>query len=214
MTRSNYPRREGDRYWTEPWVTRALVRAVPEMFREGGFFWEPACGRGDMVSVLHESGRVVASDVDMSDFEYDDAPTHETYEHDFLADQGDNYALMTINSLHAVVTNPPYGRRAVQFAEMVHALIADHSLTADRYSSNMWGALLLRTEFSSAAGRTHLFRDSPYFRREVRLLRRPRWDDWRSGEPPKAAPRHNYSWYVWSAFGDGREPVAAWEDRE
>ena len=48
---AGFQRIEGDRYFTEPWVTRALLSRVK--FYDP--IWEPACGRGDMADVLTEA---------------------------------------------------------------------------------------------------------------------------------------------------------------
>jgi hypothetical protein len=55
-----YERLAADRYFTEPWVGRALIDCV--QFR--GWIWEPAAGRGDLVNVLTGAGyRVIATDL-------------------------------------------------------------------------------------------------------------------------------------------------------
>lgn len=80
---SGYARKEFDAYETPEWVTRALLIHIPERIT---YIFEPAAGRGKMVSVLKESGHVVDSDDII-------------YGNDFLQD--DRYR-------QAIVTNPPY----------------------------------------------------------------------------------------------------------
>src|SRR5690242_1329414 len=67
---AGYARRERDAYFTEPWVTRALLDAVlltrPPSWSSPSqcTVWEPACGDGRMARVIAERGYpVVATDI-------------------------------------------------------------------------------------------------------------------------------------------------------
>ncbi len=187
MVKSNFKRLAKDRYWTQPWVTSALLRAVPEIIK-AGTVWEPAAGRGDMARVLVEAGAyVLASDTDLSEF--DDTVGADKMEIDFLK------LLPSIMHLESVITNPPYNK-AVQFIR--HALEFDVRFVA----------MLMRSEFKSAAGRVDLFTESNFYC-EVVLTKRPRWDWW-FREHPEASPRHNFSWFVWDKEYFG-EPIMKWE---
>jgi hypothetical protein len=91
---AGFERVEGDRYWTEPWVTKALLDRV----RLRGGVWEPACGRGDMIAVLADYGyRLVASDIAGATLGCDRAVAA-----DFLACRS------LPPGVRSIVTNPPY----------------------------------------------------------------------------------------------------------
>lgn len=178
---SGFDRIEGDRYWTDPWVTQALLDTYKPRW---GTIWEPACGRGDIVRVLLENkpkGKfitgVVASDVDMSEFitrpNFDVSP----FTHNFLTEDFNPGA-------DSIVTNPPFGRNAQKFVE--RALAQPVRIVA----------MLLRSEFRSGKTRKHLFGDNPTYVGEIVLTSRPRWDWW-FRDRPEASPRHNFSWFVW-----------------
>ena len=170
---SNYERTILDRYWTDPWITRALLEHHPI----GGIVWEPAAGRGDMSKVFLATGRkVIATDIDSSEY---DALDNVCGELDFL-----NGAFQKHTWIDAIVTNPPFNKKAQQFVE--RALEYDV----------MTVAMLLRSEFRSGKTRRHLFGDCPMYAGEIVLTSRPRWDWW-FRDKPKASPRHNFSWFVW-----------------
>lgn len=189
MIHSNFERRPGDKYWTEPWVTKALLHVFGDYLTGvGGVVWEPACGRGDMSNVLSDYGLDVwSSDVDTSDF--DESSSRWAEQRDFL---GIDSLLDPPEDVRAIVTNPPYGSRAVRFLR--RALEHDVEFVA----------MLLRSEFMSGSGRN----DPGGSRRalferddcacEVKLSPRPRWDEWREKPKPDDGPRHNYSWLVWN----------------
>ena len=92
---SGYQRKRNDAYYTPAWVTRALLPHIPPQVKA---IWEPACGRGAIVSELRIGGYgVVATDLkDGQNF----------LDQEFL--------------IEAVITNPPYGL-AEEF--ITHALI-------------------------------------------------------------------------------------------
>lgn len=172
---SGYERRRNDAYYTEHWVTRALITHVELR----GIVWECAAGRGDMVRVLEEFGgySVRASDIEPPP---DAAPGTATL--DFL--RQDSAA-----GMQSIVTNPPYGKVGAEFAR--------HALKLMQPAGGVV-ALLARLEWSAAGCRRDIFKDHPAYALKIELTRRPLWDWWGEQDPKKrAAPRHNFAWYVW-----------------
>lgn len=186
---SNYERVPGDRYWTEGWVTSALLRTV-DVNPNDGLVWEPACGRGDMVDTLRAYGHdVFASDVDMSEYTGED-PCDQV---DFLKSDP---VSKPPPGCRVIVTNPPYNkaeafiRRSLEYMPLGIDFVA----------------MILRSEFKHAARRQDLF-TGDHFAGEVALTARPRWDWW-FRDQPEASPRHNFSWFVWqyAEFGRSGDP--------
>ena len=178
---SNYEREEGDRYWTEPWVTGVLLRSYEP---PKGRVWEPAAGRGDIVGVLQDFGyETFASDIDMSGYLGPDPCA----EMNFLSYGPRDAVWADINS---VVTNPPYkGKLADQFvAQALHLM--EEGLTEA-------AAFLLRAEWNHAKKRAEFF-DHEFYAGEIVLRKRPRWDWWYANKP-ESAPRHNFSWFIWDS---------------
>lgn len=144
---SGYARIAGDAYYTEPWVTNALIEG------RGGLpvrVWEPAAGNGAMSNVLKAWGcEVLETDID---------PQAEGIE------KRDFFDCKEAAS-QAIITNPPYSH-AQQFIE--------HALNLTKPHKGMV-ALLLRNEYDSAKKRKHLFKDHPAFDTKLVLLKRPRW---------------------------------------
>lgn len=176
MGESGFQRVEGDRYWTEPWVTRAVLNAVK--FR--GVIWEPAAGRGDMAEVLHDAGyEVIVSDIVGATLGCDGAATS-----DFLTHTSPGDGLISI------VTNPPYVhaeafvRKALELTERAGGMVA----------------MLFRNEYDCAAGRRDLF-ERESFRAKLVLTKRPRWID--DLNQQSASPRHNFAWYLWDHHHSG-----------
>lgn len=169
-----YLRRDFDAYFTEHWITRLLLSLedIPSPV------WEPACGRGDMVRVIEESGlEVVASDVQ---------------------DHGFGRARVGVNFLDvaappcgsrftSIVTNPPY-------LNDLSAAFAGHGLEIIRRTGGAL-ALLMRADWDAARNHRPLV-SAPEFAAKIQLLKRPRWDWWEQAKP-MASPRFNYAWYVW-----------------
>ncbi len=182
----SYERREGDCYWTESWVTEALLDSFP--LKEP--FWEPACGRGDIVQVLRKRAWLVYA----SDIEAHGCQDSEIV--DFLS-QSKCWPFAP-QTAATIITNPPYKqaeafiRRALEWAGDYHATIA----------------MLLRHEFDCAAQRADLF-DRPDYAAKVTLRRRPRWDWWER-DKPKASPRHNFAWFVWTSTHVGPPAQLYW----
>lgn len=164
---SGFERVEGDRYWTESWVTKALLSRIH--FR--GIIWEPACGRGDMAEVLVDNGyKVMISDISGDTLGCTNAAKADFLTHSYPGD-----------STFSIITNPPY-TLAEEFIRKALYLTA-------RASGMV--AMLLRNEYDSAASRRDLFEHESFSIKLV-LTKRPRWVAGSSG-----APRHNFAWYVW-----------------
>jgi hypothetical protein len=205
MIASGFPRRDGDRYWTEPWVTRALLQSVfgDVLQRTGGTVWEPACGRGDMVRELmdHEL-EVVASDIDLSDFENEfGCEWIEAHQRDFL--NIDSLLDPPDVPITAIITNPPYGQRATDFIRR-----ALEHMDADDNIKMV--SMILRSEYYHGSGKRDgrdEFFDRSDFQGILALTARPRWDDWLNKPKPDNGPRHNYSWYTWSDAAFPFRPV-------
>lgn len=188
---SRYERNAGDRYWTHPWMTRALLRHVPlvEGLEPTEVAWEPAAGRGDMARVLHDAGvRVFASDVDMNEFPEDlaDALEWEVSTRDFLSTD------RRPSGVEAIVTNPPYFKET---HDRRYCSMAEHFVRKALELNPRYVCMLTRAEFGHAKSRRDLFHDHR-FMTEIKLGDRPRWDWWFRDEP-EASPRHYYSWFVW-----------------
>ena len=142
MVSSGFGRQPLDRYFTEPWVTRALVHGLEREGLVPKAAWEPACGRGDVTRVLADHCEVWSSDVDAS-------LCRSAFQADFLKSC---VPMAMIASGHdqsdlAIVTNPPYGL-AEEFVR--HALGLRVGLVC----------MLLRAEWVHAASRVDLFEQS------------------------------------------------------
>lgn len=193
---SKFERMDGDRYWTQPWLTEALRDMVELPDR----IWEPAAGRGDIAKVLNAFGHIVlASDVDMS--EYAVAEVENALTGDFLTTTAPPLMLSEGNLVlpQAIITNPPYNQPrgiAEQFVRHAVELMGEHE-------DIRLVAMLLRSEFCKAKTRRDLFGECRDYWGEVVLTTRPRWDWW-FREKPEASPRHNFSWFIWSKVTNGR----------
>lgn len=174
MAGSGRERILADLYETEEAVTEALCYALqqgPFYLAEGNRVWEPACGNGKMARVLRRHFKEVAVS-DLHDYGWGHTVQ------DFLA------LHLPILRYDALVTNPPYSQAQ---AFIKRAL----DLNTQR---NGVVAMLLRSDYDSAVGRRHLFRDHNDFCMKVVLLWRPWWFEKKPGD---CSPRHNYAWYIW-----------------
>lgn len=164
---AGFERVEGDRYWTEPWVTQALLDVV----RFRGLVWEPAAGRGDMADVIRDAGyQVMCSDIA--------GPTlgcKGAAEANFLTHTSPG------DGTFSIVTNPPY----------IHAEAFIHKALELTARAGGMVAMLLRNEYDCAASRRDLFEQEPFACKLV-LTKRPRWSD-----SNIASPRHNFCWMIW-----------------
>jgi hypothetical protein len=176
MVKSGFVRVDGDRYFTEPWVTKALLSRVK--FR--GLVWEPACGRGDMADVLVENGyKVMASDIAGDTLGCKNAAMADFLTHSSPGD-----------GLFSIVTNPPY----ILAREFIY-----QALKLTERASGMV-AMLLRNEYDCAASRRWLF-ERESFASKLVLTKRPKWRD---AAESTASPRHNFAWYVWDHHHSGQ----------
>ena len=193
LYKSGFERIPKDRYWTEPWVTNALLRVIIDINdHHPGLVWEPAVGRGDIARVLMDHGmEVFASVIDLSEF---DAGMCDFTQHDFLVDEFDP-AIMGVDK---IITNPPYDKAE----EFVRKCL--------EYEDVRFVAMVLRSEFAAASRRVDLFTEQP-FAFEIKLTTRPRWDWW-FRDKPMASPRHNFSWFCWDRDW-GKRPTIYWEGK-
>lgn len=174
---AGYERRPHEAYFTEPWVTRALLQAVdlrnPRM-EIPNIVWEPACGDGRMARELKVAGYAVYA-TDIADWGYGESGI------DFL-----HHPRHVVCA--AIVTNPPFGDDAHRFIQRALDLTK-----AERGKV----AMLQRHEFDAPATNHPLF--AWPFAAKLILHKRPRWSD----EPETASPRFPYAWYLWDWAHEG-----------
>ena len=183
LYKSNFERTENDRYWTENWITYALLDSGIGPIADAHNIWEPACGRGDMaMPLIMEGFEVFASDIDPSEYPENLGNSREI---NFLKIDSPPQS-----SLNCIVTNPPFSKEADLFLR--------NALSMDQIT---YVAFLLRAEFGHGGRRKDLF-ELDSFAGEVKLTSRPRWDWW-FRDKPKASPRHNFSWFVWDKASIG-----------
>lgn len=204
---SGYARNEKERYFTEPWCTRALVPFIPAYVAERPV-WECAAGRGDLAQVLADFGYdVVASDIDLSEYNHDLGSARVE---DFLASEP---SMEIAESFSAIITNPPYGKEPKEEFESEEDKERRKRTLAEKFVRHAldhgvdYVAMFLRAEFNHAGGRTDLWDRTKYpFAYEIVMTSRPRWDWWLPPPPPgekKSGPMHNYSWFVWDRQWQG-----------
>lgn len=92
-----------------------------------------------------------------------------------------------------IMSNPPYGKNAERAAR--HALALMEAQCGDVI-------FLCRHEWDAAKSRADLF-DHPAFAAKITMRHRPRWIADSTG-----APRHNYSWFLWSWAKAKKAPYA------
>lgn len=177
MTKSGYDRIENDAYFTiEEWCTEALLETLGDRYPNTNTIWEPACGAGHMANVIKRYGYDVVC-TDIKDWGCENLLAVEDFTQTDTA-RGEH-----------IITNPPYEKKdAEAFVRHAVKMIADGKITSV--------AMLMRNEWDCASGRKDLFRDNPYFAAKITLLKRPRWFEKREND---SSPRHNYSWFWWSA---------------
>jgi hypothetical protein len=145
---SGYERIKGNRYFTEPWVTCALLKR----FKFSPSIWEPAAGMGHMSAVIAMYGyNVLSTDIEPIE-------ANQIYYGDFF------HATSCMN--RDIITNPAYDDRTEEFI--------NHALALTERDGNRV-ALLLRNEYDSASTREYLFDDHPAWSFKFTLTRRPRW---------------------------------------
>ena len=189
---SGYERNRLDRYWTNPWMTKELYRYVDNDDAGvcGDRVWECAAGRGDMSKAIKANGHFVySSDIDMSEFDMEIGPGHER---SFL----EEFELPLIGGkpVDAIITNPPYSEPWRGIADD----FVEHGL--DFFDQGIdFMAMLLRSEFrcGKSERRRAKFGECRHYMGELVLTTRPRWDYGDPDAPENAAPRHNFSWFLW-----------------
>ncbi len=187
---SGFERKSLDRYWTNPWMVNELLKQNVLVSKIGHDVWECAAGMGDISRTLVDGGfAVYSSDIDMSEFDYDIGPGHER---SFL----DEFEPPMIKGrpVTAIISNPPYSEpwRGIADDFIEHGLcFFDQGIT--------FMAMLMRSEFSSGKSkrRREKFGECEHFMGELVLTTRPRWDYGDPNAPENAAPRHNFSWFLW-----------------
>ncbi len=180
---SGYERKPGDRYWTTPWMVGELIRFETPV----GPVWEPAAGRGDIVKAIHQytnhGVRMFASDVDLSEFDETLCPRDARSFFDYVS-----MPRLDDDVCRTIITNPPYSL-ANKFIR--HGLgFMDSDLK--------FMAMLLRSEYKSGKSRADIFGECFHYFGEIVLTTRPRWDYGDPDRPEDAAPRTNFSWFMWS----------------
>ena len=174
---SGYERKERDLYETPEWVTEALLPHLPLIHH----ILEPACGSGQMARVLDKIAKVTAYDIE---------PT--------MPGAGRVNFLEMIPGCRGygdrigIITNPPY-ELATEFCE--HALKLTEPVDG-------LVAMLLRTDFDHAKGRSHLFRDCPAFAKKLVLTKRIVWFEPEPGSKGKS-PSFNHAWFIWDWKHEG-----------
>jgi hypothetical protein len=139
--------------------------------------WEPAAGRGAIVSVLREHGHtVIASDVVDYGYELD-------FVRDFLA------ILTAPQDCQAILTNPP-GKLAGEFVR--HAIALAPTVV-----------MLLRSAFSEAECRTDILEYGGLarihqFRKRLPMMHRDGWTG------PRASSAIPFAWFVWQRGYTGK----------
>jgi hypothetical protein len=152
---------------TPPEATWALLKAEPLP----AHVWEPAAGRGAIVNVLRQSGRIVHAS-DLIDYGIRGQLAHR----DFLGELG------APTGCTAIVTNPPFGN---QMAEaFVRKAITLVPLTV----------MLLRLAFLEGVGRDDILDRLTrvhVFKNRLPMMHRDGWAG------PKSTSMVAFAWFVW-----------------
>lgn len=179
-------------YPTPPEAVLALmgVEALPKVL------WEPACGAGNIVKVLRDSGRVVvASDIV-------DRGCPESEVSDFLS--GDPIANLAWRNPNAIITNPPFSKateftdRALTYCQDVYMLLRLNYLEGGQRSA-------VRDQILGAKGG---LRDVYVFRERLPMMHREGW------EGKKASSMVTHAWFVWRRGFKGKAKVSriSWKE--
>jgi hypothetical protein len=175
-----------DLYETPPEATIALMRVEKLPHR----IWEPACGRGAIVSVLRGAGHdVVASDIENYGIPIT-APGY--WCRDFLLEH------TAPVGTEAIITNPPY-RSAAAFVR--HALTLCPRVV-----------MLLRLAFLESMSRTDILEGGKLarvyiFRNRLPMMHRDGWAG------PRASSAIPFGWFCWDASHNGKPELdrISWE---
>jgi hypothetical protein len=167
-----YAQRGLDLYETPVCATEALLRVelLPHVI------WEPAAGRGAIVSVLRDAGyKIITSDI----ADYGD-------ELDFTAD----FLMLTEApaGVRAIVTNPPY-KLATEF--VAHALELVPQVVMLCRLAFLESAKRAPILDAGTLARVHLFK------RRLPMMHRDGW------QGPRASSAICFGWFVWSRDHSG-----------
>jgi hypothetical protein len=181
MTRTATYRLRGDDFHETPLVAISALMSAETLPRT---IWEPACGRGAIVTPLRDAGHLVTA-TDLVDRGCQDARSGV----DFLMWLEDPPAV------EGIVTNPPY-KLAQAFCER-----------ATRYVPYV--AMLLPLAFLESEVRQSWFRASTLaavyvFSRRLPMMHRDGWTG------PIASSNRAYAWFVWDERNMRAEPVIRW----
>lgn len=177
LAQFEFERRPLDFYPTPARATEALLKVIGDdlMAYQG---WECAAGTGAITHVVKDFFR---------DFVSTDIVPYEGFAPDGIVDFL-HCNLEQIEALvgfrpDAILTNPPYGKLAEQFARKALELMEPQQGLV---------IMICRHEWDAAKSRSDLF-DHPAFAIKLTLRFRPRWIEGTDG-----APRFPYSWYIWN----------------
>lgn len=186
MLGSRFERRPLDAYFTQTWITQALM----DHYAFDGPVWEPAAGKGDMANQIGENGYLIGR----TDIVFDDGAGIE--ELDFLT----QHKMLWWDAeiclrCRAIITNPPFDK-------------ADAFIAHAFKLRPLQIAMLLRHDFDCARKRLWMWSDPVMpFAMKLTLTKRPRWDWWER-DKPLASPRHNFAWFIWDRRHKG-PPILA-----
>jgi hypothetical protein len=140
---SAYERRPADAYQTPDWVLACVLQHIPWARK----VWEPACGDGNLVRVLADSGlfkEIYATDI---------------------KDGQDFYSFRDAQGCDGIVSNPPYTNSAV---------FIQHAIDLMQPTAG-FVMMLLPIDYACAKSRKHLFADSNAFAKKIELTKRIVW---------------------------------------
>ena len=185
-SRAPMSERGNDSYPTPPEAVHALlgVEALPNGV------WEPACGAGNIVTVLRESGRfVLASDIV-------DRGCENSWTMDFLSILK-NIPKIEGMDVKAIITNPPFSKAAA---------FVDEAL---RYCPDAY--MLLRLNFMEGGQRDPVrdrllnpgggLRRVYVFRERLPMMHREGWDG------PEASSKVTHAWFCWRRGFKGKAVI-------
>lgn len=173
----DYERRDHDFYATPPENVDCLHLAEP---LDGTFWWEPACGTGNISKRVEELTGVGVCSTDLIDRGYGLGGK------DFLLIE------KAPEGITGIITNPP-------FDDLAEAFIR-HAIDLMR-PVNGKVIMFLRNEYDCGKTRRGLFNGkNPKYpiAHKIVVTKRPRWI-----EGSKGSPRHSYAWFVWDFAHEG-----------